>query len=154
MVIKLASNENPYGRSPRATEAITAELATLSLYPDGSSADLTAELADQLGIERNQIIFGCGSDEIIALIIRAFLEPGDETIMADQTFSVYKTNADIEGARSIEVPLVNGKHDLPGMAKPLRTKPKSFGCAIRIIRPEPSFPRASWYLSWMKSLLT
>lgn len=124
VVIKLASNENPYGCSPRATEAITAELATLSLYPDGSSADLTAELADQLGIERNQIIFGCGSDEIIALIIRAFLEPGDETIMADQTFSVYKTNADIEGATSIEVPLVNGKHDLPGMAKTVTDKTK------------------------------
>lgn len=124
VVIKLASNENPYGCSPRATEAITAELATLSLYPDGSSADLTAELANQLGIERNQIIFGCGSDEIIALIIRAFLEPGDETIMADQTFSVYKTNADIEGATSIEVPLVNGKHDLPGMAKTVTDKTK------------------------------
>ncbi|MGG3282409.1 histidinol-phosphate transaminase [Paenibacillus solani] len=124
VVIKLASNENPYGCSPQATEAITAELGALSLYPDGSAAELTAALAEKLGIERSQIIFGCGSDEIIALIIRAFLEPGDETIMADQTFSVYKTNADIEGAVSIEIPLVDGKHDLQAMAKAVTDKTK------------------------------
>ncbi|GAB6929975.1 histidinol-phosphate transaminase [Paenibacillus sp. JCM 10914] len=123
-VIKLASNENPYGSSPRALEAITAELGSVSMYPDGSAVDLTVQLAGMLGIERNQVIFGCGSDEIIALIIRAYLQPGDETIMADQTFSVYKTNADIEGAISIEVPLVNGTHDLPAMADAITDKTK------------------------------
>lgn len=114
-VIKLASNENPYGSSPRAKEAILNELDNLYLYPDGSAVELTAALADHLGVKSENIIFGCGSDEIIALITRAFFLPGDETIMADQTFSVYKSNADIEGAVSIEVPLVNGTHDLNGM---------------------------------------
>ncbi|EHB64420.1 MULTISPECIES: histidinol-phosphate transaminase [Paenibacillus] len=123
-VIKLASNENPYGCSPLAREAITAELETLSLYPDGSAAELTAALAEHLNVASPQIIFGCGSDEIIALIIRAFLVPGDETIMADQTFSVYKTNAEIEGAVSIEVPLVDGKHDLQGMLDAITDKTK------------------------------
>lgn len=114
-VIKLASNENPYGASPSAKAAIVAELDNLYLYPDGSAVELTAALASHLGVNSNNIIFGCGSDEIIALIARAFFLPGDETIMADQTFSVYKSNADIEGAVTIEVPLANGTHDLNAM---------------------------------------
>lgn len=114
-VIKLASNENPYGSSSLVAEAIQAELSQLSLYPDGSSAELTTVLAEHLGVERNQIIFGCGSDEVIALITRAFILPKDESIMADQTFSVYKSNVDIEGGVSIEVPLKDGVHDLDAM---------------------------------------
>ncbi|SET52199.1 histidinol-phosphate transaminase [Paenibacillus sp. NFR01] len=114
-VIKLASNENPYGTSPKAKAAIIADLDNLYLYPDGSAAELTEALTAHLGVGKDQIIFGCGSDEIIALIARAFFVPGDETIMADQTFSVYKSNADIEGAVTIEVPLVEGTHDLDGM---------------------------------------
>lgn len=114
-VIKLASNENPYGSSSLVVEAIQAELSQLSLYPDGSSAELTAVLAEHLGVERNQIIFGCGSDEVIALITRAFILPKDESIMADQTFSVYKSNVDIEGGVCIEVPLKDGVHDLDAM---------------------------------------
>ncbi|MBJ9988510.1 histidinol-phosphate transaminase [Paenibacillus favisporus] len=123
-VIKLASNENPYGASPRVKEAVLAELDNISLYPDGGAVELTAEVARFLGVEPGQIIFGCGSDEVIALICRAFLVSGDETIMADQTFSVYKSNADIEGAVSIEVPLVNGKHDLEAMLAKLSSKTK------------------------------
>ncbi|MDN4618005.1 histidinol-phosphate transaminase [Paenibacillus sp. PsM32] len=114
-VIKLASNENPYGSAPSVQEAIAKELTQLHIYPDGGAVELTAQLGAHLGVEPNQIIFGCGSDEIIALITRAFLEPGDETIMADQTFSVYKSNADIEGALVHEVPLKDGVHDLEGM---------------------------------------
>jgi len=123
-VIKLASNENPYGSSPSAKAAIMAELDNLYLYPDGSSVDLTAALASHLGVKSENIIFGCGSDEIIALIARAFLMPGDESIMADQTFSVYKSNADIEGAVSIEVPLLNGTHDLAAMLAAVSDKTK------------------------------
>ena len=123
-VIKLASNENPFGCSPRVRAAIEQELANLSLYPDGSAAELTEALADRLGVGKEQIIFGCGSDEIIALIARAFFLPGDETVMADQTFSVYKSNADIEGAVSIEVPLKEGTHDLEGMLARIGEKTK------------------------------
>ncbi|GGH24416.1 histidinol-phosphate transaminase [Paenibacillus segetis] len=123
-VIKLASNENPYGCSPQVRAAIEAEFAQISLYPDGSAAELTEVLAGHLGVNRDQIIFGCGSDEIIALITRAFFVPGDETIMAYQTFSVYKSNADIEGAISIEVPLRDGTHDLDAMRSEITDKTK------------------------------
>ncbi|MGF9699161.1 histidinol-phosphate transaminase [Paenibacillus sp. MABNR03] len=123
-VIKLASNENPYGSSPAVLEAITRELANVSLYPDGSAVELTGVLAKHLGVERSNIIFGCGSDEIIALITRAFFLPGDETVMADQTFSVYKSNADIEGAVTIEVPLKDGTHDLSSMLAQINDRTK------------------------------
>ncbi|WP_223066639.1 histidinol-phosphate transaminase [Paenibacillus caui] len=123
-VVKLASNENPFGSSPKVPAAIQEELSNISLYPDGSAGELTRVLSGQLGVNPNQIIFGCGSDEIIALIARAFFLPGDETIMADQTFSVYKSNADIEGAVSIEVPLVNGTHDLEAMLAAITDRTK------------------------------
>lgn len=114
-VVKLASNENPYGFSPRVKAAIEEELTKFNLYPDGGAVELTAAVAEHLSVNSDQIIFGCGSDEIIALIARAFLSEGDENIMADATFSVYKSNADIEKATSIEVPLQDGKHDLDAM---------------------------------------
>lgn len=123
-VIKLASNENPFGCSPRVRAAIEDELANISLYPDGSAAELTEVLAGHLGVGNDQLIFGCGSDEIIALIARAFFLPGDETVMADQTFSVYKSNADIEGAVSIEVPLKDGVHNLDMMLEAITEKTK------------------------------
>ncbi|CAM2799431.1 histidinol-phosphate transaminase [Paenibacillus sediminis] len=123
-VIKLASNENPFGSSSKVKAAIEAEIANISIYPDGSATELTADLAARLGVQPNQIIFGCGSDELIALTARAFFVQGDETIMADQTFSVYKSNSDIEGAVSIEVPLKDGTHDLDAMLSKVSPKTK------------------------------
>ena len=114
-VTKLASNENPFGCSPKAKEAILAEMDNISLYPDGASQTLTTAIANELGLENNQIIFGAGSDEIILMLARAFLEQGDENIMATHTFPQYKHNAEIEGAVSIEVPLIEGTHDLEAM---------------------------------------
>lgn len=123
-VIKLASNENPFGSSPKALAAIQAEFSNISLYPDGSSAELAQAIAERFHLNTDQLIFGCGSDEVITLIARAFFLPGDETIMADQTFSVYKSSADIEGAVSIEVPLKDGKHDLEAMLDAVTDKTK------------------------------
>ena len=70
-VIKLASNENPFGSSPKAKEAIARELENISIYPDGAAVDLTAALAAYYGVNPDQIIFGAGSDEIILMIARA-----------------------------------------------------------------------------------
>lgn len=114
-VIKLASNENPFGCSELAKTAMIKELEQVSLYPDSFSTDLAAAVAGHLGVEREQLIFGAGSDEVILMLARAYLSPGDETIMADETFPQYRHNAVIEGATAIEVPLKNGTHDLPAM---------------------------------------
>ncbi|QYR19893.1 histidinol-phosphate transaminase [Paenibacillus sp. sptzw28] len=114
-VVKLASNENPFGCSEKAKAAIQEELANVSIYPDSFSTALSAAVADHLQVDRKQLIFGAGSDEVILMIARAYLSPGDESIMADETFPQYKHNAEIEGATIIEVPLKNGTHDLPAM---------------------------------------
>jgi len=114
-VTKLASNENPFGCSPNAKEAMRAELENMSLYPDGASAELSNAMAAHLGVSKDQLIFGNGSDEIILMIARAYLVKGDETVMASHTFPQYKHNAEIEGASSIEVPLKDGTHDLDAM---------------------------------------
>ncbi|MCS7462484.1 histidinol-phosphate transaminase [Paenibacillus doosanensis] len=114
-VIKLASNENPFGCSPKAKEAIIAHVDQTSIYPDGGAVDLTNAVAAHFGVEANQVIFGAGSDEIILMLARAYFVPGDETIMASPTFPQYKHNAEIEGAVCIEVPCIDGYHDLQGM---------------------------------------
>jgi len=114
-VIKLASNENPFGCSEKVKEAIINELHQTNIYPDGAAVQLTEAVARHLGVGTDQLLFGAGSDEVILMIARAFLVPGDETIMADQTFPQYKHNAEIEGAVCVEVPLVEGTHDLEGM---------------------------------------
>ncbi|MED4532181.1 histidinol-phosphate transaminase [Metabacillus fastidiosus] len=114
-VIKLASNENPYGSSPLAKEAIKEELDQLGLYPDGYSAALRTKLANYLEVKEEELIFGNGSDEIIQIICRALLDQHSNTIMATPSFPQYKHNAVIEGAEIREVPLKNGMHDLDTM---------------------------------------
>ncbi|WP_110112962.1 histidinol-phosphate transaminase [Bacillus sp. CGMCC 1.16541] len=121
-VIKLASNENPYGCSPLAKEAITSELDNLALYPDGYSAQLREELAKHVGVEKEQLIFGNGSDEVVQIICRALLSPDTNTVMATPTFPQYRHNAVIEGAEIREVPLVDGNHDLTGMVNAIDDK--------------------------------
>lgn len=123
-VLKLASNENPFGSSPKVKEAIARELENISIYPDGAAIELTNALAKYHGVNADQIIFGAGSDEVILMTARAFLVPGDETIMADQTFPIYKHNAQVENAVIVEVPLKEGTHDLPAMLERVTDKTK------------------------------
>jgi histidinol-phosphate aminotransferase len=123
-VLKLASNENPFGSSPKAKEAIAREVENINIYPDGAAVDLTNAVAMFHGVNPDQIIFGAGSDEVILMIARAFLVPGDETIVADQTFPQYKHNAQVENAVIIEVPLKEGTHDLFAMLQRVTDKTK------------------------------
>jgi len=121
-VIKLASNENPFGCSPKVKEAIQQALDHLPVYPDGAFRELKQALAQFYQIGEEQVIVGNGSDEIVELIARAYLQPGTETIMADITFPRYKTNAQIEGADVIEIPSREGRHDLTEMLKAVTDK--------------------------------
>lgn len=124
-VIKLASNENPLGYSALAKEAMINEIDQLNLYPDGASVELTEVLAKKISVNPDQIIFGTGSSDIILMIARAYLVPGDETVMADETFSQYKHNAEIESAKIVEVPLkADGVHDLSAMLQAITEKTK------------------------------
>ncbi len=121
-ISKLASNENPFGCSPAVREAVMKEADQLHVYPDGAALEMRELLSSFYRIELNKVIVGNGSDEIIQMIARAFYQPDSETIMADITFPRYKTHAVIEGAKVIEVPLINGKHDLIAMGSHVNDK--------------------------------
>ncbi|GAA5415366.1 histidinol-phosphate aminotransferase [Paraliobacillus ryukyuensis] len=114
-IVKLASNENPFGYSPQVKEAITDISTHLELYPDGYATELREALVNQLNVKPDQLVFGSGSDEVIAILCQAFLESGTNTITATPTFPQYKHNALIQGADVKEVPVVNGYHDLDAM---------------------------------------
>jgi histidinol-phosphate aminotransferase len=110
--IKLASNENPFGPSPRAVAAIADALQSLHRYPDGSGFYLRQALARRIGVAADAIILGNGSNDIIELAVRAFLRPGDEAVMADQAFVIYQMVVQAAGAISRRVPLRRFTHDL------------------------------------------
>ena len=110
--IKLASNENPFGPSPRAIAAIADALPMLHRYPDGSGFYLRQALAKRIGVSADAIILGNGSNDIIELAVRAFLRPGDEAVMADQAFVIYRMVVQAAGAIARPVPLRRFTHDL------------------------------------------
>jgi histidinol-phosphate aminotransferase len=115
-VIKLASNENPLGPSPKAMAVINEGVATLHRYPDGGAFRLREALADRWKVTADQIILGNGSDEILGLLARTFLSPGDEAVMADQTFVIYRMEVTAAHGKAVIVPLVEWRHDLAAMA--------------------------------------
>lgn len=110
--IKLASNENPLGPSPKALEAISRALPDLHRYPDGSGYYLKRALARKLGVSPEAIVLGNGSNEIIELVVRTFLRPGEEAVMADQAFIIYRLVVQAQGGRNRIVPLRRYTHDL------------------------------------------
>jgi histidinol-phosphate aminotransferase len=114
-VIKLASNENPFGCPPAAREAVVREMERAALYPESMGLALAEKVGRHWGVSPERVFLGNGSDEIIGLLTRAFIRPGDEVVMADPTFSRYETNVLIEGGRPVKVPLQDGVHDLPAM---------------------------------------
>ncbi len=118
--IKLSSNENPLGASPRVAEAVAREVSDAHLYPEGSGKALREEIARRLEVEPDNVVLGCGSDEVIRLLAEAYLDPGDGCLFADTTFSQYSFVARIMAAREIVVPLNDGVHDLDAMAEAAR----------------------------------
>lgn len=114
-VVKLASNENPFGCSQKVLDFIKQDDTNHAIYPDGYAQSLRTAVANHLGVKETQLLFGNGSDDLIAIITRSLLYPGVNTVMASPSFSQYSHNAIIEGAEVREVPLKDGKHDLPSM---------------------------------------
>ena len=110
--IKLASNENPLGPSPKALAAIREKLEQLHLYPDGDCFYLKRGMAQKLGVAPENLIFGNGSNEIIELAVRTFMRPGDDAVMAEQAFVVYPLVVQAVGGNIKAVPLRNYTHDL------------------------------------------
>ncbi|MFJ7683842.1 histidinol-phosphate transaminase [Peribacillus butanolivorans] len=123
-IVKLASNENPYGFSPLAKESMLIEIEQTSFYPEGLAPSLAEKLARKLNIKQDNIILGNGSDEILRLLTRTYIQQNDEVIMADVTFPRYETNVLIDGGTPVKIPLINGVHDLQGMYEAITEKTK------------------------------
>jgi histidinol-phosphate aminotransferase len=115
-IVKLASNENPLGPSPKALAAMRKTLEQSHLYPDGGAFYLREAIAEKFGLKRANVILGNGSSEVIEFIAHAFLKPGDEIITARHSFVIYKICALLFGASTVEVPDPGFAHDLEAMA--------------------------------------
>jgi histidinol-phosphate aminotransferase len=115
-ILKLASNENPFGPSPKAVVAAKAALDRGELYPDSGCHGLRQKLATHWGLQPDQFVVGNGSNEIIELVGHAFLGSGDEVVMGVPAFVVYKLVTLLFGAQVVEVPLRDWRHDLSAIA--------------------------------------
>jgi histidinol-phosphate aminotransferase len=142
-LVRLASNENPLGPSPRVVEAVRREASSIHLYPDGGSTAVRDALARSLGISPAQIVVGNGADELITLIALAAFDPGDEIVMPHPSFEPYATGASIAGARMVQSPLAGYDTDLDDMRRRVTARTKAvFLCsphnpAATIIRRDP-----------------
>jgi len=114
--VKLASNENPLGPSPLAVAAVAKASSRINRYPDGSCFRLRRALAERLDVAADQLVFGCGSDEVLDLAAKAYLGPGDEIVYAWPSFAMYPLVAQGIGATPVPVPLdADLVHDLGAM---------------------------------------
>lgn len=123
-IIKVASNENPLGPSPKAVEAMKEACEQAHIYPDGGGYKLRCAIAEKFGLERQNVVLGNGSNEIIELVGHGFLNPGDNVIAAEHAFVVYKLMATLFGADTIEVPDPGFVHDLDAMAAAITPETK------------------------------
>jgi len=114
-IVKLASNENPRGPSPKAVAAITAAAGDVTRYPDGNAYALKQALGARLGVDPDQIVLGNGSNDVLELVTHAFLRPGDEAVYAEHAFAVYPLATQARGATGVVVPARDYGHDLTAM---------------------------------------
>src|SRR5580700_2981083 len=123
-IIKVASNENPFGPSPLAVAALHKAIPGVNLYPDGNAYYLKQKLAAKLGVEPANLVLGNGSNEIIEFVAHALLGPGDDVVVSQFCFAIYPIVAKMSGANVITVPAKNYGHDLPAMLRAITPRTK------------------------------
>ncbi|TVQ37810.1 MAG: histidinol-phosphate transaminase [Spirochaetaceae bacterium] len=124
-VLKLSSNENPLGPSPRAIEQLRSSAAEAHIYPDGAARQLRERLARQLSVPADQVITGNGSDELMVYAAAAYLNPGDIAVIARHTFSVYAFATNLFDGRVITTEMPHGRHDPDAFVATLRAQPRT-----------------------------
>jgi len=125
-VVKIASNENPYGCSPKAQQAVIDTLSgpNAALYPDGACTILREALAKKYSVAPNRLVFGCGTDEIISMIGKVFVNHGDECITAAVSFSQYAASVNSMGGTMVYSPMKDHGFDLPDILTKITDKTK------------------------------
>ena len=123
-VIKLASNENQLGPSPKAVEAIKKELNNINIYPDAGAMELRHELAKKYGLEYDNIVVGNGGEQLLQVIAQTFINPDDEALVAQTTFTILGNAVLHMGGHVVKVPLKDNKHDFEGFIKNINNKTK------------------------------
>jgi histidinol-phosphate aminotransferase len=124
-VLRLSSNENPIGPSPRVIEAIRREAPRVHLYPDGGATEVRQALAARLGVGPESIVVGNGADELLAMLARAALDPGDEVVIPHPSFEPYGTEATLSGAVVVASPLREYDQDLEDMRRRITPRTKA-----------------------------
>ena len=138
-IVKLASNENPLGPSPKVLDAIRAELSELTRYPDGNGFALKQRLAERYSVGINQVTLGNGSNDILELIARAYLAPGLNAVFSEHAFAVYPIATQAVGAEGRAVPAKNWGHDLDAMAAAIDENTRVVFVA------NPNNPTGTWF---------
>ena len=123
-IVKLASNENPRGVSPRVLNAVTEALSSAARYPDGSGNSLKRSLAGRLGVSTEEVTLGNGSNDVLDLVVRAFVNPGDEVVISEHAFAVYVLASMSVNAQLRLIPASGFGHDLAAMSDAVTSKTK------------------------------
>ena len=138
-LIQLNSNENPYGPSTRALAAFSGSAPAAARYPDAAQEALIDSIARHHGVDRGEIVLGCGSSEVLQVAAMAFLGAGRKVVAAEPTFEAVLGYARVTRAEAVTVPLTTDfRHDLPAMATACDGSPASCTCAIPTIPRERS----------------
>ncbi|MCY1516088.1 Histidinol-phosphate aminotransferase [compost metagenome] len=138
-IVKLASNENPLGPSAKVLEAIRAELAELTRYPDGNGFELKRKLAERCGVSTAQVTLGNGSNDILDLVARAYLAPGLNAVFSQYAFAVYPISTQAVGAQGKVVPAKDWGHDLEAMLAAIDANTRVVFIA------NPNNPTGTWF---------
>ncbi|RRV06982.1 histidinol-phosphate transaminase [Pseudomonas sp. v388] len=138
-IIKLASNENPLGASPKALAAIRGELAELTRYPDGNGFALKQRLAQRCGVQIEQVTLGNGSNDILELVARAWLAPGLNAVFSEFAFAIYPIVTQAVGAEARVTPAHEWGHDLPAMLAAIDSQTRVVFIA------NPNNPTGTWF---------
>jgi histidinol-phosphate aminotransferase len=138
-IIKLASNENPLGPSPKVRAAIAEALGELTRYPDGNGFDLKAALARRYDVAAQQVTLGNGSNDILELVARAYLAPGLNAVFSEHAFAIYPIVTQAVGAGAKVVPAQDYGHDLPAMLAAIDDRTRV------VFLANPNNPTGTWF---------
>ena len=151
-IVKLASNENPLGASPKAVAAARAALDEIALYPDGNGFALKDALSKRYAVGHECMVLGNGSNDMLELAARAFLTVGDKAVYSDHAFAVYPLATQAVGASGVSVPAINYGHDLKAMLKAAVEHKAKLVFVANPNNPTGTFLSAADLLDFMRAL--